>query len=221
MRRVVRFACLAAVCLAAPIAALAQPRGGAWEVSGGGTFVGGYSLGEQTAELTPNTGGAPFELFTTDSEVKPAFGLRARIGYFLTSALAVEGGLRFTRPVYEVRISGDSENAAAVTAEETLSQYVFDASVVWHFGGSGASGGRAVPFVYGGAGYLRELHEEETLVEDGVEFHAGGGVKWWLGVRRRVGIRGEVGISVRDGGFDFEEKRRIQPEAGASLVWVF
>jgi hypothetical protein len=214
--------CLAGLCLAAPVSARAQARAGAWEISGGGVFVGGYDFADRTAELTPNTGttGTPFELFTTDSTVKPAFGLRARVGFFVTSALAVEGGLRLTRPVYEVRISDDAESAADATAEETLSQYLFDASMVWHFGSSGA-GGRTVPFVYGGAGYLRELHEEETLVEEGVELHAGGGMKWWFGSRRRVGIRGEVGISVRDGGFDFEEKRRIVPEAGASVVWVF
>ena len=47
------------------------------------------------------------------------------------------------------------------TIEENLSQYLFDGSALWHFGS-----GRAVPFVFGGAGYMRELHDADALVED-------------------------------------------------------
>jgi hypothetical protein len=102
-----------------------------------------------------------------------------------------------------------------------LSQYVFDGSAVWHFV-KGSGSGRAVPFVYGGAGYLRELHEGDTLVEEGAEFHLGGGVKWWLGSgRRRFGLRGEAGLSIRDGGFDFEDGRRVVPTVYGSLVYAF
>jgi hypothetical protein len=121
--------------------------------------------------------------------------------------------------VYEVSASGDAENAPDTTIEETLSQYVFDGSVVWNFGGAGR---RLVPFVYGGAGYLRELHQEDALVEEGVEYHAGGGVKWWLGEGgRRFGLRGDVGVSIRDGGFDFGEGLRTVPVVGVSLIYTF
>ena len=134
--------------------------------------------------------------------------MQARIGFVVTPALVVEGGFRFTRPVYQVRVSGDAEGAADTTVEETLSQYVFDGSVVWQFTRAAFAGGRAVPFVFGGAGYLRELHEEDALVEEGLEYHAGGGLKWWFGQgRRRFGVRGEAGISIRDGGFDFKDGR--------------
>ena len=61
------------------------------------------------------------------------------------------------------------------------SQYVFDGALVWHITGARFAGGSAVPFLYGGAGYLRELHEENAFVEEGVEYHAGGGIKWWFG----------------------------------------
>jgi hypothetical protein len=203
--------------------AAALPPPGALEISGGGVFVGGYGLGERTAELTPNstsTGG--FDLFETDSRVRDVFGLQARIGFVVTSALVVEGGFRFTRPVYEVRVTADAESAADTTSEETLSQYVFDGSVVWHFTGAALGGGRGVPFVFGGAGYLRELHEEDALVEDGLEYHAGGGLKWWFGQgRRRVGLRGEAGVSIRDGGFDFEDGQRVVPTAGGFLIVSF
>jgi hypothetical protein len=204
--------------------AFAQPAGaagarpGRFEVSGGGVFVGGYGLGEREAELTPNTGTSGFDLFTTDNEVRQAFGVQARIGFVVTPAIVVEGGLRFTRPVYQVRVSGDAENAADITIDETLSQYLFDGSVVWQF----SPGGRAVPFVFGGAGYLRELHEEDALVEEGVEYHAGVGLKWWFGQGgRRFGLRGEGGISIRDGGFDFKDGPRVVPVVGGSVIYSF
>ena len=209
-----------AVAAVTPAAAQsAAGRGSRLEVSAGGVLVGGYELGEKVAELTPNSGSSGFDLFTTESEVRQAFGGVARIGFLVTPNLVIEGGLRFTRPVYELRASGDAEEAPDTTIEETLSQYVFDGSVVWNFGGAGR---RFVPFVYGGAGYLRELHEEDALVEEGVEYHAGAGLKWWFGQgSRRFGARGDVGISVRDGGFDFDEGARLVPVVSGSLVFAF
>ena len=73
--------------------------------------------------------------------------------------------------------------------------------------------------MYGGAGYIRQLHEGDALVEEGLEFHAGLGMKWSFG--KRVGIRGEAGISIRDGSTDEEDKRRSVPTAAGSIIWVF
>ena len=122
------------------------------------------------------------------------------------------------RPVYEVRISGDIEDAPDTTAEETLSRPP-DGSVVWHVTRAGFE--RAGPFLFGGAGYLRELHEDDALVEEGLEYHAGGGIKWWFGQgRRRVGVRGEAGISIRDGGFDFGWPTH-RPDSRRVLFYTF
>jgi hypothetical protein len=211
-----------ALSAAAPV--LAQSGGsasvsgqGRWELTGGGAFIGGYELGVRDAELTPNTGSSGFDEFTTDNKIKPAFGLQARIGFVVAPSLTVEGGFRFARPVYEARISGDVEDAPDTTAEETLSQYLFDGSIVWHLGK-----GRAVPFLFGGAGYLRELHEDDAFVEEGLEYHAGGGIKLWFGEGRRgVGVRAEAGVSIRDGGFDFKDGQRIVPTAGGFLTYAF
>jgi hypothetical protein len=222
MRRTARLTIAGgALLVGAATPAFAQgPTAGSWEVTGGAVFVGGFDAGTRAAELTPNSGtSGSVTLFETESRVKPATGLLGKIGIYLTPSFAIEGGLRYTKPTYETRISDDFENADDLTAEETLSQYLFDVSAVWHFRGSGR--GRPMPFVYGGAGYLRELHEGDTLVEDGLEIHAGGGVKWWFGAAGRWGFRAGAGISVRDGGFDPEEKRRIVPEANGSLIWVF
>jgi hypothetical protein len=197
-----------------------QPK---WEVGGGGVFVGGFDLGNENAELTSNSGtqGGTFDLFKSSSQLKPAFGVQARIGVLLSRLLEIEGGIRFVRPVLEIKLSNDTENAADVTAKETMNQYLFDGSAVWHLKPVSASGG-ATPFLYGGAGYIRDLHEDNALVEEGVEYHAGGGVKWWLGAgRSRWGIRAEGGVSIRDGGFDFKDGKRAVPVAAGSLIYVF
>jgi hypothetical protein len=218
--RLLLSAAAAGLLLAAGPARAQGPTNGSWEFTAGAGYVGGFDAGSRAAELTPNSGpSGSVTLFETESRVRPAGGLLAKIGIFITPAFALEGGLRYTRPTYEVQITDDFEDAEDQTSEETLSQYLFDVSAVWHFRGSGGS--RTTPFVYGGGGYLRELHEGDALVEDGLEFHAGGGVKWWLGSAGRWGFRADAGISIRDGGFDPEEKRRLVPQASGSLIWVF
>jgi hypothetical protein len=208
----------------APRPAGPTPRAGSWEISGGVDFGGGYDFGSSDADLTRNTasGADTFTLFTADSQVNSATALFGRLGYYFSPRLAVEGGLRFGRPVFKVDLSGDTEQAPNVTAEETLNRYVFEASVLWHFSRPAARPSRVLPFVFGGAGYLRELHESQELVETGVEYHAGGGLKIWFGsAPRRLGFRGEGGVSIRDGGFDFEEGVRLVPMAAGSLVYIF
>jgi hypothetical protein len=197
-----------------------SPAPGSWEIGGGGAIVGGFDLGERTAELTSNTGttGGRFDQFSVDGTIKMSYGVLARIGFYASRRLSLEGGVRFTRPVNAERITGDTEGAPDTTAEQTLNQYLFEGSALWHFNADGAS---AMPFVYGGAGYLRELHEGDSLVEEGLEIHAGGGIKWWMGARKRVGVRAEAGVSIRDGGFGAEDKRRTVPVAAGSIIWVF
>ncbi len=107
-----------------------------------------------------------------------------------------------------------------MTAEETLTRYVFTGSVVWHL--RSGRGKRVIPFVVGGAGYIRDLHEENELVETGAEYHAGGGVKIWFGSgQRRCGLRGEAGVSINDGGFDFTDGTRTVPIVSGTLVYLF
>jgi hypothetical protein len=196
---------------------------GRFEVSGGGAFTGGVDFGRQEATLTPNstTGGAPTVLFRTDSSLEGAVGVQGRLGFALTSSLTLEGGVRFTRPVLRIRATDDFEDADDVNADETLSDYLFDGSAVWHFGD--ASSARAVPFVFGGAGYFRSLHEGSSVVEDGLEYHAGGGLKWWFGSgASRFGLRVDASMSVRARGeLDLDDGSRVVPVATGSLVWRF
>jgi hypothetical protein len=202
--------------------ARSTPHAGSWELSGGLEWQGGFDLGQRNAELTrnPGAGTGPYDLFTSESSLRPAAGVQAHVAGYLTSRLAVEGGVRITRPVLRVDLTADAESAPDQAAEERITQYVIDGSVVWHLARSPQ--GRAVPFVAAGGGYVRDLHAQSQLVETGSEMHATAGVKWWFSSRpRRLGIRGEAGVSLRDGGFDFRKGRRAVPIASASLAYLF
>jgi hypothetical protein len=185
-------------------------------------WQGGFDFGSTNAELTrnPSTGSGPFDLFTAGTKLGSGAGLQGRIGAYLTRSFAVEGGVRLTRPKLSVKLSADAESAPDLTAEETMTQYVFEGSAVWNL--APFNRGRVVPFLAGGAGYIRDLHEGSELIETGTEYHGLVGIKWWFSDRlHRLGFRGEGGFSIRDGGFDFREGRRTVPIAAAGLTYIF
>jgi opacity protein-like surface antigen len=198
------------------------PHAGSWEVSGGLQWQGGFDLGAANAELTrnPTTGTGPFDLFSSGTKLGAGIGFQGRVAGYVSKNLAIEGGLRLTRPVLTVKLSADFESAPDLAADETLTQYVIEGSAVWHF--PAFHHGRAVPFVAGGAGYIRDLHEGNELIETGTEYHGVGGLKWWFSNHpRRLGLRAEAGFSLRDGGFDFRDGTRTVPIASVGLAYLF
>jgi hypothetical protein len=216
------------VCAASTSAQTAEERP-AHRVEGtiGGLWLGGAGLGSSTAALRANTTGtpSPFNLFTTESRFGSAPGLDARVGYGLTKRITVEAGLVFSRPEIRTRVSNDVENAPGLTVVEPVEQYFVDGAVVLLLDRF-AIGGRTVPFVSGGAGYLRQLHEGQTLVETGQVYHLGGGVKHWFTLRDRGFVRG-AGVRV-DGrlyllvkGIEFEDHVRPHGAIAGSLFVTF
>ena len=207
------------------------PRRGSWEIGAGAAWSAGFDLGDRAAQLTrnPGTGTGLFDQFATSSRVTSTIGGQARAGVYLSRSLAVEGGVQYLRPRLSIRVSGDSEQADDVTVSETMSRYVFDGSLVLRLDGLTFAGGRAVPFVLGGGGYVRELHARNELIETGTEVHAGAGVRIWLGRgarrlgrgARRLGLRADVGVTRRNGGFDFSDGSRMLPTAGGTLIYLF
>jgi hypothetical protein len=198
------------------------PRRGSIEVGGGAAWAPGFDVESFDAELTRGTGTGGFDLFSTDGSVAGFPGVHARVGVFLSSAISIEGGLRYSRPKLSYDLTGDAESADDVSATETLNQYIFDGSVLFHLPNASFGGGRGVPFFSAGGGYVRELHAGNELVETGNEIHATAGVKYWLGNgSRRMGLRAEFGVSSRKGGFDDEEARRTLPIALGGLTFLF
>jgi hypothetical protein len=222
---------LAIACAFTPRPASAQiyvphdvPRAGSLELTGGVVWSAGSDLGSVSADETRNsgTGTGPFVLFNTESQINAAIGLQGKFGVYLARSVSVEGGVLVTRPDLATKLSGDAESAPDLTATETLTRYVIDGSVLFHLTGASFSGGRGVPFVQGGGGYLRDAHEKNEVIETGHEFHVGGGLHYWFGQgKHRVGVRGDVGISVRSGGADANDKSRTTPTVAGSIAYLF
>ena len=182
----------------------------------------GFDLDGRAARLSRATSGQPFDLFTTESDLRGFGGAHARLGIFLSRTISVEAGVRYAKPTFTVRISGDAELADDEEAIERLSHYVFDGSVLFHVTRAAFAGDRGLPFFSIGAGHLRELHDGNELVETGTTFHVTGGIKYWWGSRgRRFGLRGEAGLAAREGGADGGDARRVAPMALGGLSVLF
>jgi hypothetical protein len=212
---------LVATCASAQVAGPGN-RPARWEIGGGVGWSDGFTGPTATAELTANgesSGG--FDLFSSESELKNGAGFAASVAFHVSPTMAIEAGLRYSQPTLSYHLANDVENAAPVTAQENLNRYIFTGALVWHVRPI-TSASRLVPFVAGGGGYVRDLHEGNELIETGGEIHAVGGVKYWLGAgRRRFGLRGEAGFSVISGGFDFRDSSRTVPIASAGLLYLF
>lgn len=227
-------ASVAALVLAVPLAAAAQPtaapRARSFEVSAGAVALGPVDFGSATASLVANQSSAPQStLFRAATTMKTGVGLDGRLAFNLTRALAVEGGFVWTRATLESRISGDVEGVPGVTVAQDLDTYFIEASAVWHLNALGFAGGRAVPFVAGGAGYMRQLDEAQVLTTDaGTVYHAGGGLKYFFmkrprGLIRGLGLRGDARVYITDAGVELVEDttRRNRWSAAAALLVRF
>jgi hypothetical protein len=191
-------------------------------LEGGVVWSGGYAIGDMNAQLRGNAPGGtppPYTLFTASSDVGSAASVTARVGFTVTPQLVIEGGGWFGMPRLGTSITADVEAGASRIDGEQLKQYLFDAAVVWHL--PLRLGPRVRPFVMGGGGYLRQLHEERTMVETGSTYFAGAGVRYWIrggtGVARSFGLRTDLRANVRRGGIDFEDKVRVFPTLAVHL----
>ena len=185
-------------------------------VNAGISWAGGYEVGGSAAQLRGNAPGptaTPFTLVTSDSQFTSVMGPEVRVGFSLTPRLTIEGGATLSRPRVGVRIFGDAEAPSQELPGEELQQYVFDGGVTWQL--PIGLDRRLAPFATGGAGYLRQLHEDRMSAETGRIYYAGGGARYWLrgghGKEMPVGVRGDFRINVRRDGIDFEDKMRAYP----------
>jgi len=226
LRASVRVLSLMVLGLCAPTLAGAQvfikgprPRPGSVEVSGGGLWTAGQNLPSSAALLTgnPSTGNRSFELFSSEPSLESSVGGQGTVAVYVTRALAIEGGIQYSRPKLTVSLTDDFEDAPDITASTTITSYLFTGSLVYHFGTST----RRVPFVAGGAGHIRDVHSGNEVLETGMEFHGKAGMKFWFGPRRTAGLRVEGGLSVRDGGFNYDDDRRVVPTVAASFLYLF
>ena len=212
--------------LAAPAHAQTDPAIHRPEVELGGGILGGASLGSADANLRANaTTAQPSRLFSTASRVLTERSLHARVGVALNRRFAVEGGVVFSRPQIRTSVSADAEGAPPLTVVERIDQYLVEATVRVALDEMRV-GNRTVPFLAGGAGYLRQLHEGLTVIEEGHFYHLGGGVRHRLLARNRgfvraAGLRADARVYVLASGISFDGPPRPHGAASGSFFLAF
>jgi hypothetical protein len=196
------------------------------EVDAGGALLGGAALGSGDANLLANNPTRQnFRLFSAETEIGRAPALHVRVARTLGGRFGVEGGVVIGHPEVRTSLSADAEGAPPHTAVERIDQYFFEASVVvmlerWRVGAA------TVPFAVAGGGYLRQLHEGQTVIEHGRLYHAGGGVKHWFvargaGLIRTAGLRADGRIYVLTRGLSLDEGPRPHAAISAGVFVGF
>jgi hypothetical protein len=206
---------------AAPARAQSAEGRGRLQVEAGGAWLGSVDFGSAVAgETTPTGGTRP--LFSTSSLLAGAPAIEGRVGWRLTPDLMAAAELSLAHPELRISTSADDENAPPVTVSESVAQYMVGGAIVYRL----PFGSRIRPFVVGGAGYLRQLHEGATLVQTGRYYEFGGGVMVPLAAHDRapvkaIGLRVDARALIRVNGVSIDESPHLAPVAGASLYLRF
>jgi hypothetical protein len=180
-----------------------------------GAWWDGYQLGQRRAAITgPQVPtGSPVTLFDSDVAILPGPGAEVRLGWRVFRRVYAEatGGVGVNS--VEARIRGDIEDAPALTVSSTLTQITVEGGALVDVATVTLAAGHLVPFVSGGAGYLRQVHEDRVLIETGRTFYVGGGVKWRTatsrprGLRQRLVLRADARLVSRSGGVGVDDER--------------
>jgi hypothetical protein len=166
--------------------------------------------------------GEPFSLFTSRSDLQSAVGVEGRIAVRVSRRIQLEASGSYGRSRLRTRISDDFEDVADIDLSEKTFHAVAQGAIIAHFDRRIANG---IPFVTFGGGYLRELHEGQTVVESGHRFFGGAGLRFArLRAGSRIsqwGVRAEAKAVARSGGIALDERTHVGPELAASLFFAF
>lgn len=215
----------AAVLLASGLFAVpadAQSPAGALEIGVGVRRSGEVALGSADANETNPSGGS-FRLFQSESRLEEINALEARIGLRLTPSVQIEAAGSFGESELVVRLTSDVEGIPDVSATESIQRFTVEGAVTLDVL---ARSSRAQPFVTLGGGYVRDLHDGQTLVEGGAIGYIGGGVNLTLRSRPAAAMKA-IGVRL-DGrgvfgfrGIGFDDDIHTTYAIGASLFLRF
>ena len=218
--------CLASVAGAqtkpAPAPAPRGPSVPRIDLSVGAGFIAGSGLGDANADLRGRN--EPLRLFATSSRLGSSYPLEVRLGYRLTPRYALEMRGAWSRPEIRTSITGDVESAPAVTVAEQVDLYSLDLGLLVMFNRPGP---RAMtPFLSGGVGYAGAVHEGLTLLENGITYRGGGGIKFPLAVRNRarfktIGVRADGALIFMSSGLASGFGTTYQVAGTGSLYLTF
>lgn len=195
------------------------------EVELGAGMLGGAELGTRDASLRANNPTLrPYRLFTSDDRFARSTLFHVKASVAITRVISVEGGVAWGHPDIRSAITGDVEGAPSITSAERVDQYFIDGGLVLNLNRLQLGG--LVPFLVAGGGYLRQLHEGQTLIEQGQVYHAGGGFRYPLmlhdrGIFRSLGLKASVRLHVLRRGISFDAGPRPHVAASGSLFVGF
>jgi hypothetical protein len=200
-----------------------SPRG-RLEVAIGAVWTGPIAFSNPDANERDRDG-SPYRLFAAEGSLRSFLGYGVRLGFPLTDRFQVEAGASYALPQLAVRVSHDVEAAASADLTESVQQIQIDGGVVANLGGL-ARGRPSVLFVTAGVGYLRELHEGQTLAVHGRSCFAGVGVRRLLrtpeaSTLKAVGVRLDARFVARSRGAAFDDGLHVTPAIAGSLFLRF
>lgn len=212
----------------------AQTAGTAWRpwrplIAIGAGWTAADDLGRvtatQQAAAIGTTTPAPYPMFTVESTLGGAPRAELALGLPVTATLLFEVTGTMARPTLTSAISGDVEGAPDSEATESVDEYTVGARLVYDLARL-TVGGRITPFVSAGGAYLRQLHDDQVLVESGQVWSGSVGARLWLrharsGQRGAIGATVEGGWSLRSGGIHFVDGTRTMPTASVRLFAGF
>lgn len=210
--------------LSVPALAQSAPVAGAVEVAAGVRWTGELSNGTQGAfETTP--GDSRYGLFQTRTALAPATGFEGGLSLRLGPSVDLRGFALYARSDLRTAISSDVEGVPDVVASEAVTQLAVEGALVVRLS-NWRPIDRTTPFVSGGGGYLRHLHEGRILVDHGITFHLGGGVDYLLqaagrGAVKATGLRVDMRSVWRKGGVAFDDRWHGAPAVGVSVFARF
>jgi hypothetical protein len=211
-RRTSRTVAIALALLLMPAIVSAQTSKRRTELGGDLRWLAGIHFEDVNANETA-FGGVTRTVFRSATSFDQVACPEVKVIVGLTRALDFEGALAYGRTHLTTRITQDPE-ASNVTIAEPISAYVLEAGVAAHL--ARWRGRRSAPFVSAGAGYLRQIHDGQTHIEDGPSGYVGGGLRIPLSDDTARGLKSaalrlELRATILGGGSTLDGSRHILP----------
>lgn len=213
-------ACAALVFGALPAAA---QQNGRVTIGGGIEWMGGAAYGSADATEVTGSGGS-FRLFSTSTDLTTGTGVDVKVGVRLTRLFEVEAAGSYLRPSIETKVSNDVEGGPNLTATDRLRQFAIEGALLYT--PARWRSARISPFLSASAGYLRQLHDGDSLVATGQMFGFGGGTRIPLVTRvsgrmKSFGLRGDARAVIRTKAAAVDGRSHVSPSIGVGAFVTF
>jgi hypothetical protein len=158
------------------------------------------------------TGGTTRTVFSSDTSIQSSAGAAGWFSVRVTRAIDAELAVTVGSFGLVTTISGDIEGAPDTAAREDVRQFTFEGGIAAH--PPRWRRRQWMPFIDGGIGHVRQLHEGRVLVDTGSLLYAGGGARYMLKSRPgalNLGLRADLRATFFKDGVAFDTKYHGAP----------